>query len=101
MNCCLVPDSSSLQSYARRFAFTRPQTLVGALSQQCAGLTHSVSAERLRQISKSIPKVTLASGDHDDLVVPENTRYLKKVMEEAEVVVFENTGHAIHYQRHR
>ncbi|KAF5391757.1 hypothetical protein D9757_001717 [Collybiopsis confluens] len=89
------------EGYARRFAFTRPQTLVGALSQQFAGLTHHVSAERLIKISKSIPKVTLATGDHDDLVAPSNTVYLKNTMAEAEVVEFANTGHAIHYQRSR
>lgn len=66
-----------------------------------SGLTHHVSAERLRQISKSIPKVTLATGDQDNLVSPDNTIYLKTHMKEAEVVTFENTGHAVHYQRSR
>ncbi|KAF9072988.1 alpha/beta-hydrolase [Rhodocollybia butyracea] len=89
------------EGYARRFAFTRPQTLLGALSQQGAGLTHHVSADRLRQISKSIPKVALATGDEDHLVYTHNTVYLKKQMVEAEVVEFKNTGHAIHYQRYR
>ncbi|KAH7877887.1 Alpha/Beta hydrolase protein [Lentinula edodes] len=89
------------ESYARRFQTTRPQTLIGALSQMSSGLTHHVSAERLRQISKSIPKVTLATGDQDNLVSPDNTIYLKTHMKEAEVVTFENTGHAIHYQRPR
>ncbi|KAJ3985186.1 Alpha/Beta hydrolase protein [Lentinula detonsa] len=89
------------ESYARRLEITRPQTLVGALSQMCAGLTHHVSAQRLRHISKSIPKVTIATGDHDHLVSPHNTVYLKTHMEEAEVVIFKDTGHALHYQRPR
>jgi pimeloyl-ACP methyl ester carboxylesterase len=89
------------ESYAERFRITRPQTLVGSLSQMFAGLTHHVSAPKLRQISQSIPKVVLATGDHDDLVAPHNTVYLKKHMEEAEVVEFPNTGHALHYQRYR
>ncbi|KAJ4488392.1 Alpha/Beta hydrolase protein [Lentinula aciculospora] len=89
------------ESYARRLEITRPQTLIGALSQMSAGLTHHVSAEKLRKISKSIPKVTLATGDHDNLVLPHNTVYLKAHMEEAEVVTFKDTGHALHYQRQR
>lgn len=66
-----------------------------------AGMTHHVSAQKLRQISQSIPKVLLATGDQDFLVAPHNTVYLKKHMEEAEVVEFQNTGHALHYQRYR
>ncbi|KAJ3778582.1 Alpha/Beta hydrolase protein [Lentinula raphanica] len=89
------------ESYARRLEITRPQTLIGALSQMCAGLTHYVSAQRLRQISTSIPKVTLVTGDQDHLVSPHNTVYLKTHMVEAEVVTFKDTGHAIHYQRPR
>jgi len=90
-----------VESYTERFRITRPQTLVGGLSQMFAGMTHHVSAQKLRQISQSIPKVLLATGDQDFLVAPHNTVYLKKHMEEAEVVEFQNTGHALHYQRYR
>lgn len=68
-----------------------------------AGLSHHVSAQRLRRLSQSqsIPKVVLVTGDKDNLVPPRNTLYLKEnMLEDAEVVWFENTGHAFHFQRH-
>ena len=80
---------------------TRPQTLMGALSQMCAGLTHRVTPDRLCRISSSIPKVLLITGDIDHLVEPQNSIYLKEHMPEAEFIQWENTGHAIHYQRKR
>ena len=74
------------------------QSPIGALSQMSAGLTHRVTPDRLRKISESIPKVLIVTGDQDNLVDPRNSRYLKDNMPEAELVLFEKTGHAIHLQ---
>ncbi|KAI0797835.1 alpha/beta-hydrolase [Abortiporus biennis] len=87
--------------YRKRIEATRPQTFLGSVSQMAAGLTHNVSAERLRNISKSIPKVTIVTGDQDHLVDPSNSKYLNENMPEAELQVWEETGHGIHMQRKR
>ena len=71
---------------------------MGTFSQMSAALTHNVSPERLRSISRSIPKILIVTGDQDHLVDPKNSKYLKENMPEAELVVFEKTGHAIHLQ---
>ena len=63
-----------------------------------AGLLHHVDGSRLRKISSSIPKVLIVTGDKDHLVKPMNSRYLKQDMPEAELVVWEDTGHALHLQ---
>jgi pimeloyl-ACP methyl ester carboxylesterase len=60
-----------------------------------AGFTHHVQAGRLAQISKTIPKVVILTGDKDYLVQPTNSAYLKKCMPEAEYVAWEDTGHAV------
>lgn len=71
---------------------------MGAISQMCAGLTHRVTPDRLRKTSKSIPKVLIVTGDKDHLVNPQSSIYLKENMPEAEYVLWEGTGHAIHMQ---
>lgn len=58
-----------------------------------AAMTHNVSPERLREISKSIPKVLIVTGDEDHLVDPENSRYMKEQMPEAELVEWAGAGH--------
>ena len=88
-----------LQKYLRRLNATRLQMPMGTLSQMSAGLTHHVTPERLQTISKSIPKVLILTGDEDHLVNPSNSKYLKEHMPEAEYVVFEKSGHAIHLQQ--
>ncbi|KAK0197528.1 Alpha/Beta hydrolase protein [Armillaria mellea] len=75
----------------KRINLTKPQTLLGTIYQMCAGLTHHVTPDRLRKISSSVPKVILVTGDEDNL----------RHMPDAELVQWENTGHAIHYQRRR
>jgi len=65
----------------------------------CAGLTHHVAPDRLSIISSTIPKVTIVTGDVDNLVTPSNSAHMKKYMKEAEYLVFEDTGHAINTQR--
>ena len=72
---------------------------MGTISQIVAGVTHHVSPDRLRQISRSIPKVLILTGDEDYLVHPRNSFHLKKHMPEAEFVQWEGTGHGIHAQR--
>lgn len=81
--------------YTKRVAATRIQKPLGAISQMWAGFTHHMQTERLEQISKTIPKVMIVSGDHDHLVRPSNSVYLKKYMAEAEYVVWKDTGHVV------
>lgn len=64
----------------------------------CAGLTHHVTPARLSKISASIPKVTIVTGDQDNLVAPTNSKIIKSHMPEAEYVMFEDTGHGINMQ---
>ncbi|KAF8897119.1 Alpha/Beta hydrolase protein [Infundibulicybe gibba] len=87
------------EGYIRRVGITRPQLFGGHISQMAAGLTHYVSPERLRSISSSIPKVVIVTGDNDHLVLPVHSQELKACMPEAELVEWEDTGHAIHAQR--
>jgi pimeloyl-ACP methyl ester carboxylesterase len=63
-----------------------------------AGLSHYVSPDRLKNISASVPKVTIVTGDSDHLVRPQNSQVLKQHMPEAELVLWEGTGHALHAQ---
>ena len=72
---------------------------MGTLSQMCAGLSHYVSPARLSEISLSIPKVVLITGDVDHLIHPQNTLFIKQHMPEAELIQWEDTGHGLHYQR--
>jgi pimeloyl-ACP methyl ester carboxylesterase len=80
-------------------ASIRVQQPVGALSQMWAGLTHSVSPDRLRTIARNVPYVVLATGDEDHLVSPSNSVHLASCMPGAELVQWENTGHAVQLQR--
>ncbi|KAH7107763.1 alpha/beta-hydrolase [Auriculariales sp. MPI-PUGE-AT-0066] len=84
--------------YLRRIEVTRPQQLIGHLSQMASALTHRVTPDRLRMISKSIPKVLIITGDQDHLVRPSNSLRLKKEMPEAEYIQWKDCGHVIHGQ---
>ena len=64
-----------------------------------AGLTHHVNAKRLAQISTTIPKVLILTGDQDHLVRSSNSAYLSRQMPEAEFVVWKETGHVVNMQR--
>jgi pimeloyl-ACP methyl ester carboxylesterase len=90
--------NNPFKSYKERMASTRIQKPLGAISQMWAGFTHHVQAERLAQISKTIPKVVILTGDEDHLVRPTNSAYLKKHMPEAEYVVWKDTGHVVNLQ---
>ena len=63
-----------------------------------AGSTHHVQPSRLAQISKTIPKVVILTGDDDHLVRPTNSAYLKKHMPEAEYTVWKDAGHGLSAQ---
>jgi pimeloyl-ACP methyl ester carboxylesterase len=84
--------------YNKGTALARVQKPLGSVSQMWAGLTHRVEAERLAQISKSIPKVLILTGDQDQLVRSSNSAYLSKHMPEAEYVVWKDTGHVVNMQ---
>ena len=85
------------KQYITRAAATRIQKPLGALSQMWAGFMHHVQPERLAQISKTIPKVWILTGDQDQLVRPSNSVYLKKHMPEAEYIMWKDTGHIVHH----
>jgi len=84
--------------FETRAAVTRIQKPRGSMWQMWAGFTHRVQPERLAQISKTIPKVLVLTGDEDHLVRPSNSAYLKKHMPEAEYIVWANTGHIVNGQ---
>ncbi|KAJ6606561.1 Alpha/Beta hydrolase protein [Mycena vulgaris] len=88
-----------IEIYRRRILITKPQHLIGFLSQMSAGLTHHVTAQRLRYIAETIPKVLILTGDEDNLVAPSNSRYMKSCMPDAELEEWKATGHALHVQR--
>ncbi|KAI0319253.1 alpha/beta-hydrolase [Amylostereum chailletii] len=85
--------------YEQRMTFVRPQQPLGALSQMFAGLSHHVTAARLRQIAASVPKITIVTGDQDHLVAPANSKYLHENMPGSELVIWEGTGHGVQIQR--
>jgi pimeloyl-ACP methyl ester carboxylesterase len=93
-----LPVLSEQQEFLRRAAITKPQGFMGHVSQMAAGLTHSVDEEGLRKISESIPKVTIVTGDEDQLVRPQMSREMKAAMGSAELVEWAGTGHALHCQ---
>jgi len=78
-----------------RAAVTRIQKPLGAISQMWAAFTHHVQPERLAQISKTIPKVSILTGDQDQLIRPSNSAYIKKHMPEAEYIMWKDTGHIV------
>jgi len=84
--------------YKHRAEVTRPQTLLGSISQISAGITHRLTPARLRSIAASIPKVLIVTGDDDNLINPSNSRDLAARMPGSELVIWEGTGHALHAQ---
>jgi len=92
----------SPQSVLDRLEVTRPQTLVGAISQMSAGLTHHVNADRISAIARSIPRILILTGDWDNLVDPRNSKWMRDCMMDAsngvEYLVWEGVGHAIPLQ---
>ncbi|KAF9443632.1 alpha/beta-hydrolase [Macrolepiota fuliginosa MF-IS2] len=89
------------ETFLRRVAITKPQQLMGHVSQMAAGLTHRVSDAQLARISERVPKVTIVTGDEDHLVRPAMSRALKRAMRSAELVEWTGTGHGLHVQHRR
>ncbi|KAF9487814.1 alpha/beta-hydrolase [Pleurotus eryngii] len=87
------------EEYIRRMSITKPQQFMGHISQMFAAVMHRVTPDRLGAISRSIPKVTIVTGDVDNLVLPYHSHDIKASMPEAEFVQWEDTGHGIHVQR--
>ncbi|KIL67270.1 hypothetical protein M378DRAFT_122967 [Amanita muscaria Koide BX008] len=92
---------AEVEGFIHRVSVTRKQPLMGHFSQMAAGLTHCVQPERLRQISQTIPKVTIVTGDEDNLIRLSNSYRLKEAMPSAELVQFRESGHGLHAQRKR
>lgn len=104
--------------FAFRYSFTRRQTLFGALAQVGAvsvlsldpmissvsdpfssqALTHRVSPSELKQINEAIPRITIITGDQDNLVNPLNSQHLQEHMLNAELHVVKGGGHAMTIQ---
>lgn len=68
------------QVYLTRMLATRAQSGVGHISQMGAGLGHRVTATRLARIARTIPKVTIVTGDEDHLVDPRNSEWVASCM---------------------
>jgi len=83
------------KAYLRRISYTRPQSLLGSLSQMWAALFHYVSPDRLAMINDSIPKITILTGDNDHMVDPSNSFKLAAAMPNAEFIQWEETGHGV------
>ena len=75
-----------MQSFLRRVLITKPQELMGHISQMAAALTHHVSPARLAAISESIPKVVIITGNEDNLVLPSHSSELKASTPEVELI---------------
>lgn len=84
-----------MQLYKRRAAVARPQTFRGSISQMSAATTHRITVDRHRLIATTIPKILIVTGDDDNLMHPGNSEELAKRMPEAELVVWQDTGHAL------
>ncbi|KAI9250554.1 Alpha/Beta hydrolase protein [Phascolomyces articulosus] len=83
--------SANFISHVRR---SRLQPLHGNLAQAVACLTHSVSDQRLLKIKSSGLPVLVITGTWDNLVRPQYSFHLKKVLD-PRFELFEGSGHAI------
>ncbi|KAF8556875.1 alpha/beta-hydrolase [Imleria badia] len=83
------------QVLQQRMKITKPQTLVGALGQMAAALTHSMTPDRLAKVSASVPKVLIISAAEDILIPHTEGEKLKHQMPEAEYQCWEKTGHGV------
>ncbi|KAL7311799.1 hypothetical protein PS15m_009518 [Mucor circinelloides] len=73
---------------------SRPQTLGGNLGQMAACLRHYVSDERLLKIRQSGIPVIVVTGTWDNLVNPQNSFHLSKVLD-CPLEQFEGSGHGL------
>ena len=70
------------------------QTVLGQWWQLAAATTHRISTEQLRRINIEIPKICILSSKNDTLIPPDSSLNLKKHMVDAELVEWEESGHA-------
>ena len=73
---------------------SRPQTLGGNLGQMAACLRHYVSDERLLKIKESGIPVLVVTGTWDNLVNPQNSFHISKVLD-CPIEQFEGSGHGL------
>lgn len=85
--------------FAWRIRSERAMTQVANLLQTGAVLTHRVTRDRLAALDAQIPKICILTGDYDCLVDPRNSFELHQAMPSSELIVWEETGHAINIQR--
>jgi pimeloyl-ACP methyl ester carboxylesterase len=69
--------------------------LAGGLAQTAAATGHNVTAAKLAEISRNIPKILILTGDVDDLIKPVNSEYMAQNMPEAEYQVWQGYGHGL------
>ncbi|KAF8547196.1 alpha/beta-hydrolase [Imleria badia] len=79
----------------RRTEITKPQSVMGAVGQVAAGLTHRMPPDRLAKVSASVPKVLIISAAEDLLIPHTEGEKLKRHMPEAEYQCWEKTGHGL------
>ncbi|CAO3637414.1 unnamed protein product [Mucor fragilis] len=73
---------------------SRPQSLGGNLGQMAACLRHYVSDERLLKIRQSGIPVLVVTGTWDNLVNPQNSFHISKVLD-CPLEQFEGSGHGL------
>ncbi|KAI7906189.1 Alpha/Beta hydrolase protein [Cokeromyces recurvatus] len=74
---------------------SRRQTLHGNIGQTAACLRHYVSDKRLNYIKSTGLSIMIVTGTFDNLVRPEYSYHMKKILEDARFELFEGSGHAI------
>lgn len=81
-----------------RSQFVLPPTAIGPLLQMTACLGHFISQKDLERINEEVPRISIMTGDWDQLVNPVHSEYMHKMMPKAEYHVWKDAGHAIHIQ---
>ncbi|KAI8077380.1 Alpha/Beta hydrolase protein [Gilbertella persicaria] len=74
---------------------SRRQPMYGNIAQIIACLRHHVSDKRLDHIKQSGLPIMIITGTFDNLVRPEYSHHMKKVLQDARFELFEGSGHAI------
>lgn len=83
-----------IDSYLARLERSRPQTLTGNIGQTAACLTHYVSDARLLKIKEAHIPVLVMTGTWDNLVNPNNSFHLSKVLG-CPIEIFDGSGHGL------